>query len=167
MRELWLRKLFHWQFVFTKIWYNQKQANKAQPKIWSCCDEIMLRDEITGFDGTLQALYFAMLRYSFYFSLRYVMVLCVMVKLYCTFSKLMYVYSQVCEWCPSAWITTTPHHGHAWTRRHQSQTGTARDLLMWNPVLYGKALHFGALHYVKVQHVWYVKRHKISKFRNK
>lgn len=116
---------------------------------------------------TLQALYFAMLRYSFYFSLRYVMVLCVMVKLYCTFSKLMYVYSQVCEWCPSARITTTPHHGHAWTRRHQSQTGTARDLLMWNPVLYGKALHFGALHYVKVQHVWYVKRHKISKFRNK
>jgi hypothetical protein len=116
-----------------------------------------------------------------YFSLRYVMVLCVMVKLYCTFSKFMYVYSQVCEWCPSARITTTPHHGHAWTRRHQSQTGTARDLLMWNPVLYGKAtlryctaftfpygvLQYGALHYVKVQHVWYVKRHKISKFRNK
>ncbi len=52
MRELWLGKLFHWQFVFTKSWYNQKQPNKAQPKILSCCDEIMLRDEITGFDGT-------------------------------------------------------------------------------------------------------------------
>ncbi len=51
MSELWLRKLFHWQFVFTKIWYNQKQPTKARPKIWSCCDEIMLRDEITGLDG--------------------------------------------------------------------------------------------------------------------
>ncbi len=48
MRELWLRKLFHWQFVFT----NQKQPNKARPKILSCCDEIMLRDKITGLDGT-------------------------------------------------------------------------------------------------------------------
>ncbi len=51
MRELWFRKLFHWQFVFTKIWYNQKQPNKARPKILSCCDEIMHRDEITGLDG--------------------------------------------------------------------------------------------------------------------
>jgi hypothetical protein len=25
----------------------------ARPKILSCCDEIMLRDEITGFDGTI------------------------------------------------------------------------------------------------------------------
>jgi hypothetical protein len=53
-RELRLGKLFHWQFVFTKIWYNQKQPCTARPKILSCCDEIMLRDEITGFDGTQQ-----------------------------------------------------------------------------------------------------------------
>ncbi len=52
MRELWLGKLFHWQFVFTKSWYKQKQPNKAWPKILSCCDEIMLRDEINGLDGT-------------------------------------------------------------------------------------------------------------------
>ena len=51
-RELRLGKLFHWQFVFTKIWYNQKQPCTARPKILSCCDEIMLRDEITGLDGT-------------------------------------------------------------------------------------------------------------------
>jgi hypothetical protein len=52
-RELRLGKLFHWQFVFTKIWYNQKQPCTARPKILSCCDEIMLRDEITGFDGNV------------------------------------------------------------------------------------------------------------------
>ena len=59
-RELRLGKLFHWQFVFTKIWYNQKQPCTARPKILSCCDEIMLRDEITGLDGTNQG-------FSYYF----------------------------------------------------------------------------------------------------
>ncbi len=56
-RELLLGKLFHWQFVFTKIWYNQKQPCTARPKILSCCDEIMLRDEITGFDGSVPYLF--------------------------------------------------------------------------------------------------------------
>ncbi len=51
MREVWIGKLFHWQYVFTKIWYSPKQPNKARPKISRCCDEIMLRDEITGLDG--------------------------------------------------------------------------------------------------------------------
>ncbi len=53
MREFCLRKLFNWQFVFTKIWYNRKQPNKARPIFLSCRDEIMLRDEITGPDGIL------------------------------------------------------------------------------------------------------------------
>ena len=52
MTELHLWKLFHWQFVLIKIWYHQKQPSKTQPKSLSRCDEIMLRDEITGFDGT-------------------------------------------------------------------------------------------------------------------
>ncbi len=52
MTELRIWKLFHWQFVLIIIWYYQKQPNKAQPKSLSCCDEIMLRDEITGLDGT-------------------------------------------------------------------------------------------------------------------
>ncbi len=52
MTELQLWKLFHWQFVLIKILYNQKQPSKTQPKSLSCCDEIMLRDEITGLDGT-------------------------------------------------------------------------------------------------------------------
>ena len=51
MTELRLWKLFHWQFVLIKIWYYQKQPNKDQPKSLSRCDEIMLRDEITGLDG--------------------------------------------------------------------------------------------------------------------
>ncbi len=40
------------------IWHDQKQPNKAQPKISSCCDEITLRDEImlrgeiTGLNGS-------------------------------------------------------------------------------------------------------------------
>jgi hypothetical protein len=52
MTELQLWKLFHWQFVLIKIWYHQKQPSKTQPKSLSRCDEIMLRDEITGLDGT-------------------------------------------------------------------------------------------------------------------
>ncbi len=51
MREMWLNKLFHCQLVFTKIWYNQKQPNKARPKILRCCDEIMISDKITGLVG--------------------------------------------------------------------------------------------------------------------
>ena len=46
MRELWLKTNCHWNNFLIQILYNQKQPNKAQPKILSC-DEIMLSDEIT------------------------------------------------------------------------------------------------------------------------
>jgi hypothetical protein len=35
-----------------KFYIIKKQPNKARPKIFSCCDEIMLRGEITGLDST-------------------------------------------------------------------------------------------------------------------
>jgi hypothetical protein len=65
MTELQLWKLFHWQFVLIKIWYYQKQPSKTQPKSWSRCDEIILRDEITGLDGNnLSFIYQKIVRYA-------------------------------------------------------------------------------------------------------
>ncbi len=58
IRELQIRKLFHWHYVFTQAWNLEQEPKWALPKIFArCveimrCDEIMRRDEIRWFDGT-------------------------------------------------------------------------------------------------------------------
>ncbi len=52
IRELQMRKLFHWHYVFTPIWYLEQEPKWALPKSFARCDEIMRRDEIRWFDGT-------------------------------------------------------------------------------------------------------------------
>ena len=52
IRELQMRKLFHWHYIFTQIWYLEQEPKWARPKIYARCDEIMRRDEIRWFDGT-------------------------------------------------------------------------------------------------------------------
>ncbi len=51
--ELQMRKLFHWHYVFTQIWYLEQESKWALPKSFASCDEIMRRDEIRWFDGIL------------------------------------------------------------------------------------------------------------------
>ncbi len=52
IREFQMRKLFHWHYVFTQIWYLEQETKWALPKIFARCDEIMRRDGIRWFDGT-------------------------------------------------------------------------------------------------------------------
>ncbi len=52
IRELQMRKLFHWHYVFTQTWYLVQELQWALPKMFVRCDEIMRRDEIRWFDGT-------------------------------------------------------------------------------------------------------------------
>ncbi len=51
IRELQMRKLFHWHYVFTQTWYLEKEPKWPLTKFFARCDEIMLRDEIRWFDG--------------------------------------------------------------------------------------------------------------------
>ncbi len=46
IRELQMRKLFPWHYVFTHIWYLKQEPKWALPKIYARCDEIMRRDEL-------------------------------------------------------------------------------------------------------------------------
>jgi hypothetical protein len=47
VRELQMRKLFHWYYVFTLTWYLEQEPKWALPKILARCAEIMRRDEIS------------------------------------------------------------------------------------------------------------------------
>ncbi len=51
IRELQMRKLFHWHCVFTQTWYLEQEPKWPLTKIFAGCDEIMLLDEIRWFDG--------------------------------------------------------------------------------------------------------------------
>ncbi len=51
IRELQMRKLFHWHYVFTQTWYLEQEPKWALPKIFARCAEIMRCDEIRWFDG--------------------------------------------------------------------------------------------------------------------
>ncbi len=57
IRELQMRKLFNWHYVFTHIWYLEKEPKWALPKIYARCDEIMRRDEIRWFDEILSGFF--------------------------------------------------------------------------------------------------------------
>jgi hypothetical protein len=59
-----MRKLFHWHYVFTQIWYLEQESNGLFQKLLPVCDEFMRRDEIRWFDGTGRIQGF-----SFYFCL--------------------------------------------------------------------------------------------------
>ncbi len=56
IRELQMRKVFNWHYVFTQIWYLEQESKCAPPKSFARCDEIMRRDEIRWFDGTVAIL---------------------------------------------------------------------------------------------------------------
>ena len=51
IRELQMRKLFHWHCVFTQTWYLEQEPKWPLTKIFARCDEIMHRDEIRWFDS--------------------------------------------------------------------------------------------------------------------
>jgi hypothetical protein len=46
LKELQMRKLFHWHYVLTQICYLEQEPKRALPKFFACSDEIMRRDEI-------------------------------------------------------------------------------------------------------------------------
>ena len=46
IRELQIRKLFHWHYVFTQTCYLEQETKWALPKSFARCDEIMRRDGI-------------------------------------------------------------------------------------------------------------------------
>ncbi len=52
IRELQMRKLFYWHYVFTQTWYLEQETKWALTKIFARCDEIMRRDGIRRFDGS-------------------------------------------------------------------------------------------------------------------